>query len=81
MPKYANDIAIIIPDSAFDFNDYVRPACLPEIGVDLSSEIGIVSGFGRTESGWIDELQRATLEILSQKRLGCPSDHLPFCDF
>ena len=65
---YANDISIIIPDFAFEFNDYVRPACLPADDKEVSSRIGIVSGFGRTEKGWIPELQRATLEILSQTR-------------
>lgn len=46
----------------------MRPACLPADDKEVSSRIGIVSGFGRTEKGWIPELQRATLEILSQTR-------------
>ena len=46
----------------------MRPACLPADGKEVSSRIGIVSGFGRTENGWIPELQRATLEVLSQTR-------------
>ena len=41
---------------------------MPGAGYEVSSRIGIVSGFGRTEKGWIPELQRATLEILSQTR-------------
>ena len=44
------DIAVMIVDS-FDFTQYVKPACLPSNGFEVTEGFGLISGWGNTESG------------------------------
>ena len=46
-----NDIAIILLKSAFEYTEFIRPACLPETTFDVHDGSGIVSGFGETQNG------------------------------
>ncbi|CBY24930.1 unnamed protein product [Oikopleura dioica] len=46
-----NDISIMVTDSAFEFNDYVKPACLPPRNFKPVGGDCIISGFGHTSQG------------------------------
>ena len=47
-----SDIAIMILSTPFEYNKYVRPACLPEPNfVPQGGSKCIISGWGKTERG------------------------------
>ncbi|CAG5076768.1 Oidioi.mRNA.OKI2018_I69.PAR.g8540.t1.cds [Oikopleura dioica] len=46
-----NDISIMVTDTAFQFNDYVKPACLPPKNFKPVGGDCIISGWGHTSSG------------------------------
>ncbi|CAG5076771.1 Oidioi.mRNA.OKI2018_I69.PAR.g8541.t1.cds [Oikopleura dioica] len=46
-----NDIAIMVTDTAFQFNDYVKPACLPPKNFKPVGGYCFISGWDHTASG------------------------------
>lgn len=62
-----NDVAILKLSQAVEFNEFVRPICLPqnnEVNVDYGSSI--IAGFGKTESGdYSEKLIKAEVNIVN----------------
>ncbi|KAK0161454.1 hypothetical protein PV327_009923 [Microctonus hyperodae] len=65
--KFDNDIALIKIDGTFNFDNGIRPVCLPERGSTFTGENGIVTGWGAlSESGPASNVLRSvTVPILS----------------
>ncbi|CBY07333.1 unnamed protein product [Oikopleura dioica] len=63
----SNDICIIVADRPFQFNEFVRPACLPEFKAKRNAGC-IVSGFGSEEFGGTmsDRLLMQVVEVRSR---------------
>ncbi|CBY32162.1 unnamed protein product [Oikopleura dioica] len=63
----SNDICIIVVDRPFQFNEFVRPACLPEFKAKRNAGC-IVSGFGSEEFGGTmsDRLLMQVVEVRSR---------------
>jgi len=63
----SNDICIIVTDRPFRFNEFVRPACLPEFKAKRNAGC-IVSGFGAEEFGgtMTDRLLMQVIEVRSR---------------
>lgn len=75
-----NDIAMLKTDKEVEFNDYVRPVCLPfslnlrELNINTSSFI--VSGWGQTEQGADSAVQRY-VEISGKNNEVCDKAFAP----
>jgi len=65
--RYNNDIALMFADEPFEYTDYVRPACLPTASFDFEEGHMIISGLGKTEKGWIEPMNYATIPMCNQK--------------
>lgn len=67
-PSKYNDIALIKIDGPVQFNNYIRPACLPQ-SKSLNSRYVIASGWGRLDyiSSPSEHLQKIVLEIFTQQ--------------
>ncbi|CAG5103108.1 Oidioi.mRNA.OKI2018_I69.chr1.g619.t1.cds [Oikopleura dioica] len=63
----SNDICIIVTDRPFQYNEYVRPACLPEFKAERNAGC-IISGFGSEEFGGriSDRLLMQVVEVRSR---------------
>uniref|UniRef100_A0A7M5WYY6 Peptidase S1 domain-containing protein n=1 Tax=Clytia hemisphaerica TaxID=252671 RepID=A0A7M5WYY6_9CNID len=65
----ANDIALIKLNSPVEYNDYVKPACVPESGdaPDPNTEV-VISGWGTTQSGGSqpDTLRETKVSVVSR---------------
>jgi len=65
-----NDIAILKLKTPLDFNDDVKPACLPDPSFSPENgDLGVVSGWGRVSrrSGVSDDLKFVTLPLLNNE--------------
>ena len=65
------DVAVLITDQSFDFNDYVRPACLPDFndftGWLFEGGIMVASGMGMiNNSDSTNELKIASIQMLKK---------------
>ena len=69
-----HDIAVVIVDEGFFFDEYVQPITLPKPNIGtvyphINEGIGVVSGFGRTsndDTGDEEELHVANIPIWNQ---------------
>lgn len=66
VPAKYNDIALVKIDGPVQFNNYVRPACLPQSRTVETKHV-IASGWGRVhhDSDVSEHLQKVVLEIFS----------------
>ncbi|XP_075062159.1 ovochymase-1 [Mixophyes fleayi] len=67
---YDYDLALLRLEEKFEFNDFVRPVCLPKIGEPLEpSSLCVVTGWGKTEeAGQLSSrLQQLQVPILDPK--------------
>ncbi|XP_025834019.1 trypsin-1-like isoform X2 [Agrilus planipennis] len=66
---YNNDIALLELDSPLEFNNVLRPVCLPSAGRSYSGQSGVVIGWGATvENGHIaTKLREVEVPILSNE--------------
>ena len=65
------DVAVLILDKPFDFDEYVRPVCLPTIDWTsrLSEGTMIASGMGRIGNDIrTSELKLASIQMLSKNK-------------
>lgn len=67
-PSKYNDIALVKIDEAVRFNNYIRPACLPQTKTIETRHV-IASGWGRVDynAAASEHLQKAVLEIFTQQ--------------
>lgn len=65
-----SDIALLKLKSPLDFNDKLRPVCLPEVGEELAEGTNVtVTGWGRDHRpGQKDVLQQIVLPVSSQRK-------------
>lgn len=61
-----HDIALLKLATSIAFTTFIQPACLPELEFSIVNQIGIVIGFGRTESGQLSP-------VLREARMQVPS--------
>ncbi|XP_022696315.1 proclotting enzyme-like [Varroa jacobsoni] len=68
---YKNDIAIMELETPVEFNDYIKPVCLPydDVYGNLDEEIAIVTGWGYTkyDGQGSNVLKQATIRIWPQE--------------
>ena len=63
------DVAVMILDKPFNFDDYVRPACLPPINwmSNFKGGIMVASGMGRIDNVHrTNELKLASIQMLTK---------------
>ena len=65
------DVAVMILDKPFNFDDYVRPACLPPINwtsnTHFKGGIMVTSGMGRIDNPHrTNELKLASIQMLTK---------------
>lgn len=48
-PSFYHDIALLKLDKDVQFSEWVLPACLPDISVDMNPSEGIAIGWGLTD--------------------------------
>ncbi|KAI5742552.1 hypothetical protein M8J77_008531 [Diaphorina citri] len=48
---YKNDIALLELTRPFKFNEFVSPICLPNPGLTVTADVGLISGWGRLSEG------------------------------
>ena len=63
------DVAVMILDKPFNFDDYVRPACLPPINwmSNFKGGIMVASGMGRIDNAHrTTELKLASIQMLTK---------------
>ena len=77
--SYNNDIAVVKMERTVEFNNFIRPICLPAVSEDYGEEVGSVVGWGRlSHNGDLPEgLQEAEVRILSQEECRHSTHHLP----
>lgn len=72
--RILNDVALIRVDRDIRFNDWVQPACLPQLATEeqdyAAGNIVMVSGWGKMKTGIAWSLQVAQVPILSDKTCG-----------
>ena len=68
VPSKYNDIALVKIDGPVQFNNYIRPACLPQSRTIETKHV-IASGWGRLNynSEVSEHLQKVVLEIFTQR--------------
>ena len=71
--RFLNDISLLKVDSAFQFNEYVSPICLPSADYFVDDGVCTISGLGRTKLGGDvskeegNRLNQATVPVISNK--------------
>ena len=76
---YNNDIAVVKMERSVEFNNLIRPICLPAINEDYAGSSASVVGWGRlAHNGALpDTIQEAEVRILSQDTCRHSTHHLP----
>lgn len=77
-----NDIGLLKLETPITYNDYIRPVCLPQHGVNLAvvNSIQYITGWGLNEWGQLsDVLKQAKLTTLSNDVCGGAIDDNKIC--
>lgn len=72
-----HDIALLKLATNMAFTAFIQPACLPQNDFTIVNEIGVVVGFGRTESGQLSSILREA-QMLVPSKMDCLGSNRDF---